>query len=38
MLDDIFCKKNLNSLLTKFDPLSGTTISSKSEEEKVDLI
>ena len=33
-----FCKNDLNSLLTKLDPLSDTTISGKPCEAKVDLI
>ena len=33
-----FCKNDLNSLLTKLDPLSDTTISGKTSEAKVDLI
>ena len=32
MLDAFFCKNDLNSLLTKLDPLSDTTISGKSRE------
>ena len=38
MLDAFFCKNDLNSLLTKLDPLSDTTISGKPREAKVDLI
>ena len=38
MLDAIFCKNDLNSLLTKLDPLSDTTISGKPCEEKIDFI
>ena len=37
-LMSFFCKDDLNSLLTKLDPLSDTTISGKPREAKVDLI
>ena len=37
MLDAINCKNDLNSLLTKLEPLSDTTISGRPCEAKVDL-